>query len=238
MRPIQAVVLCLSVASCKAGASKSNDTDGADTDVVDTDSSSGDTDLTTTCLSSASRDPSDGLDAAELCPGDLVITELHAEPQDCGGNTAMGQYLEVFNASGATVHLASGLQIDVGTHPTADVDSLGDSDVEVGAQFIVRPLQYAAYCHDSPANFLLSAVSIPLEKTAIRLHNGVETMDSVDFTGWSSTPGTALELRIGALPPTADANDSREQWCDAAAAMLPEGSTDHGSPGAPNACAP
>lgn len=250
MQTIRMSMLCVAVAACSSGGSKSGDTDVVDTDValadtdaVDTDPLALDTDVEDTdaaaaCRLSPFRNPANGLDPSELCPGELVITELHVEPQDCGGSLTQGQYLEVFNASGTTVHLGSGLLIDVGAHLAMDVSALGDADVEDGEHFILRPLQFQAYCHEPSANFRLSAIATPLAKSLIRLHNAVDTIDSVDFSGWTTTPGTAIEVRIGALPPTAETNDLRDQWCDAGATMLPAGSTDHGSPGAPNACAP
>ena len=257
--PLSRSAACFVVAlsACTSAAPKATDTDvrhtdvldtdvaGADTDAAgaDTDAAGADTDLSAAdalaaCLSAPGRNPTNGLDGVELCPGDLVITELLVDPQDCAGSAAKGQHLEVFNASGVTVHLAAGLMLDFGAHLSDLQPPLGDADVEPGARFVVRPLQFQAYCHDGPEPFTLWTPAILLEAASLRLHNGVDTIDAVDFTGWTHTPGVALELRPGALPPTADANDLRDAWCDAGTTMLPQGSLDRGSPGAPNACAP
>lgn len=197
------------------------------------------------CLEQVARNPVNGLDADELCLDDIIITEVHLDPQDCAANRAQGQYIEMYNASGAVLHLGSGagsggLLLDVGTQLKRVVTPIGTSvtDVAPGQYFTVHPLQFAAYCHDFNKRFALDSTSVLYSPTVFRVQNGQYEIDAVDFTGWTFSPGVSRQL-MPEIPlfNASTYNDDESLWCNDGPNLLPVGSFDRGTPNARNNCA-
>ncbi len=199
------------------------------------------------CFTALSRNVNNGLDPDELCRGELMITELHLDPKDCGGSPSQGQYLELYNASGYTVHLRSGLLIDLSSGAAEDIEPIGAAvtDVAPGQYFTVQPKQFQAYCHDFAHRFDLATSGKTFTASSIQIQNGQQTeIDRVDFSGWSFQKGIARQLMPEiplVLSPNYDLasfNDDQSLWCVDGPSMNPFGSLDHGTPAAMNDCNP
>lgn len=197
------------------------------------------------CLADPARDASDGLSPEELCPGDLLITEIMVDPRDCA--TERAQYLEIFNTSGATIRL-DGLAVDLtGTaqiYINRPVTLLGSTaEIAPGAYGTIVMKTFFTYCHTFTRNARVEGLL--LQEGALRLHNSTWAIDAVDTTGWSFFPGFAWQLSDAAwLPLPANpalidpaVNDQGSDWC-LGGATIPAAfpATDRGTPGLPNNC--
>ena len=200
---------------------------------------------TAECLSRPSRDPSDGLVASELCPGDLVITELMVEPRGCAPKERC-QYIEVYNASGAEV-FPEGL---LGAWPTQAIVPLEDrvstnpASVQPGeyiALFVKTSGTTPAYQYIPNAWFTGSPPPV-LRHGRTSLRNAQYTIDAVDLSTLSVTNARSFQLRPEVAVNTASDNDDPADWCVADYSLSPvlgfggSPTTDAGTPGVENVC--
>ncbi|MCB9663514.1 MAG: lamin tail domain-containing protein [Alphaproteobacteria bacterium] len=212
------------------------------------------TDIPASCLDNVLRNPADnGLDAAELCEGDLVVTEVMFDPVDCGVSEA--QYLEVYNASGVAVRPV-GLKVVIDDPFTTAVPNDLELELKLKAGSTVNntiaPGAYAAfvlpsdttYCYAFLRNFDLDATAgvDALFPGKLQVTNGTYLVDEVDFSVFSGIPeGRALQLDPEISPEYPANNDNEFAWC-ADGPTLAKGGTlpvaDRGTPGAVNNCTP
>jgi len=167
----------------------------------------------------------------EVCPavaaGDLVITELRPEQ---GGTYA--QWLELYNASGGDVDLEGALidvlSIDGGTHlrllvrapltvPDGGYVALGDATED-------KP--YLGYRFGADFEQEGSAKDLPVAGRITVTACG-ELIDQLDFEALPDEGSYSL----GAVPPTAEANDVDGAWC--ADTTPSTDTTEIGLPGTP-----
>jgi hypothetical protein len=165
----------------------------------------------------------------ELLAGDLVITEVMADPATCDDHEA--EYFEVYNNTGVDIDL-QGVSVWVGGLETRLTTSF---PVAAGAWALAETSGgsgYVASCYVGLRNDLLwNTGPMPDEGTRIELRNELGTIDAVDLTDELAFDGRALQLEPTALDATS--NDDMDNWCLARSAFF--GSRgDLGSPRAAN----
>ncbi|MEZ5965684.1 MAG: lamin tail domain-containing protein [Planctomycetota bacterium] len=159
-------------------------------------------------------------------PGDLVISELHRDPNAVIDSS--GEYVELTNVGGAPVSMR-GLRL-----------STASGVVTFGANLALypgRPLVFAADGDDSRNGGLPIGVTLPNTRPSrfawlgdgtdtVVLRNGASALDSVSYTaGFPGGPGVAAERRDLLAPGTA---------ANFVGAFLTYGNGDRGSPGRRN----
>jgi hypothetical protein len=174
-------------------------------------------------------EPPRDLGLAELVAGDLIITEIMANPEDCADFAA--EYIEVYNRRELPVNI-TGLRVLVGG-TSVDVSSVGDP-IPAGGYGLLRYTTGAPpACYGLVANALyVMAARMPDNGAVIRLSHGGTVFDEVNATNWAQfAPGAAIELDNGRLD--ASLNNDAAMWCRAAQ-VFPSAAIDLGSPGEPN----
>ncbi|HMV65643.1 MAG TPA: hypothetical protein PKA64_02240 [Myxococcota bacterium] len=169
------------------------------------------------------------IQASALVAGDLVITEIMANPEDCSDFAA--EYVEIYNNTGSRVDL-SGLEVMIaGT--TRAVTRVFDP-IEPYAYGTLRYTTGAApACYGFDANAWYSSAKMADTGSNVRVSNARGTIDEVLAAGWSGFgPGAALQL--DPLLVGATTNDDPDAWCPAPDGF-PGSLGDRGSPGAENA---
>jgi hypothetical protein len=165
----------------------------------------------------------------DLVAGDLVITEIMADPQDAACSPeSQGEYIEIFNPGSTPIDLF-GLQIK----DTSAIVTTVEKHVVIAAG------AYALGVAEPATSFCYSGFSSDFEfdmgwnntgdKATLTNAAGV-LIDVVDYQGWTMSPGKALSL--GSAVPTAAGNDAPSAWCPATSAIV--GSADFGTPRAAN----
>jgi hypothetical protein len=161
---------------------------------------------------------------AQLLPGDLVITEVMANPV---GQSAGKEWIEVFNATTSPIQL-EGLHVVSGSGSNATRHEMNS--------FVIEPGQYAVLAGVLP-DFLTdyqdyaygNDLSLPNSGGDLALHCGNEVVDSVTYPAMSA--GVAMGLD-GAIAPNHIANSDPSNWCAAETVYSSDGS--RGTPGARN----
>ncbi|MCB9680006.1 MAG: hypothetical protein H6733_00915 [Alphaproteobacteria bacterium] len=181
------------------------DTDVVDTDVVDTDTDTDqDTDLTTVALS-------------DLGPGDLLITEIMANPNACSDND--GEYFEILVAAQVRVDLG-GLQMS----DRSGTDTLSGSwPVQQGDRLVVALSNTGIVgCYGVNGAIDWSRSLNNSGGDAVTIANASGTIDTVDYGSWTLQAGVSFERD----------DDDPAIWCDADQPIA--ATADLGSPGMPN----
>ncbi|MCB9681249.1 MAG: FG-GAP repeat protein [Alphaproteobacteria bacterium] len=125
---------------------------------------------------------------ATLTPGDLVITEVMADPDACADEG--GEYVEVLFLGTQTSDLA-GLVV---TDSTGNTVTLSSTVVTPGDRIVLARVaaQFLA-CYGFPPD---AAYGYGLDNAgdSITLSYGATTFDSFDFSPYTLTPGTSFEI--------------------------------------------
>jgi hypothetical protein len=182
------------------------------------------------------QDHSDGIQADELCPGDLLLSEVLFDigPTNLCTNEERITFVEVVNATAHRIY-PDGMFIRVGTSSGAIEPKNPAADfIEPGGYGVLTKAFIGALCGTYERDFTWS--SFALRAAPISIEAGVEVIDSVDFTGWFIPIGSSLSVRpeIGLTDPLD--NDFESTWCEAAATPLAGFEDIFASPGAANAC--
>jgi hypothetical protein len=161
--------------------------------------------------------------------GDLVVTELHANPDGTDGE---GEYIELFNATEASFAL-DGLTLATskadGTSPKAH-RFIGIS-IEAGGYFVVG---------NAPAGSMPAHVDYSYGKTLgslrnsdaiVSVHCGAMLIDQVSYE--RTVDGRALELD-GRFAPDHELNDEAANWCATPKGVDAITDGNFGTPGASN----
>jgi len=179
--------------------------------------------LQAACAPAASSDDNDG--CAHLLPGDLVVTEILADPS---GSDTGHEYIEIFNATESEIDLA-GVSLYVAGAREKSL-ALPTATVAAGAYFVLGDARddvvpsYVDYAYGSKLG------ALPNESGRVGLRCRGTIIDEIAYAKTKS--GHARELD-GAAAPDAFRNDEAGAWCDAQT-PIPE-SEDFGTPGEPNA---
>ena len=149
-----------------------------------------------------------------LAPSHLRITEIMVDPDACDDEG--GEYVEILFTGTQRVDLF-GLTLE----DNAGSVSMGSIVVDPGDRILIArtATQYIS-CYGVPPT---GQYGFGLDNTGdlIRITDGASvTFDTVDFSGWTSTPGAAFER-----------DDAANRWCLATDSI---GNGDLGTPGAAN----
>lgn len=169
---------------------------------------------------------------ASLQPGDLVITEVLADP---AGVDTGSEWLEVFNRLGTRVEL-KGL-----TLYTRDTDGSGGKShvvragaVEARARFVLGDVRSGPNPAWVDYSYGTGLGALGNSRGVLGLRCGNTVIDEVTWTR-ASRAGRS-RMFDGALEPDAVANDDESRWCDTPADLL--FSANAGTPGQPNPVCP
>ena len=163
--------------------------------------------------------------AVGLVAGDLVITEVMADPQAV--HDAKGEYLELYNASSATINFAE-TQVEFNSGLSG---TLSSGTVEPGSYFLL--------CRDTNVQNNGGLANCDIEFPGGSLHNDSRTItlqangvniDSITYP--NSVEGKSFELKPGKL--TAANNDNSNNWQVALYPFNGSGQLDWGTPGKVN----
>jgi hypothetical protein len=165
----------------------------------------------------------------ELASGDLVVTEVHANPDGTDGD---GEYIELFNASGGWLAL-DGLSLVAsrsdGTSPRSH--RFSDASIDAGDYFVAgnapresRP-EHVDYSYGSTLGSLRNSDG------AVSIRCGERLIDRVSYG--QTGDGEALELD-GRLIPDDVLNDDPNHWCAASDGVNEAWAGNWGTPGAAN----
>ena len=169
----------------------------------------------------------------DLLAGDLVITEVMANP---AGQDTGQEYFEIYNASSETID-ASGLTlfyslVDGSSEKTHEVEELS---IEPGAYIAMGTADPAALPELIGYGFANELGSLRNGGAVLALRCGDEDIDRVEYASAEGEDGVAWSLD-GAITPDHIANDDPENFC-AATTEFAEGM--FGTPGAANeSCTP
>jgi hypothetical protein len=165
----------------------------------------------------------------DFAAGDLVITEVHANPDGSDGD---GEYVELFNASGGP------LALDGLTLTSSRADGTGSNThrffgISVGAgDYLVAgnaPLDSMPSHLDYSYGDTLGSLRNSEARISIRC--GERLIDQVSYE--STTDGRALELD-GRFAPDHELNDELARWCTTPLGVDEVSPGNFGTPGAMN----
>jgi hypothetical protein len=172
------------------------------------------------------------LGAAELLPGDLVVTEVMQNPLNA--SDANGEWFEVLNASGELVDLDGVVLADAAG---AAVAVSGSFELAPGERFVFGASVDPAVNGGAAIDYDFGAFALGNAADDIQLVADGTVIDAVAWDGGLLFPdpnGASMTLDPGAEDHLS--NDDGARWCEASS---PYGVGDLGTPGAPNDdCAP
>lgn len=165
----------------------------------------------------------------DLVPGDLVITEVHANPDGSDGN---GEYLELFNASGTPLVL-DGLtlvasRLDGGSSKAHRF--IGGS-IDAGDYFVVGNAPTGSMPAHVDYSYGNTLGSLRNSDAVVSVRCGETLIDQVSYE--RTTDGRALELD-GRLAPDHELNDEAGHWCTTPKGVREVSAGNFGTPGASN----
>ena len=175
----------------------------------------------------------DAVNAASVCdalePGDIVVTEIHANPN---GSDGVDEYIELFNPTGALLAL-DGLTLVVSRADGASPKShrFMDASIEAGEYFVVGNARadlmpaYVDYSYGSSLGSLRNSDGV------VSVWCGDTIIDQVGYE--RTVDGRALELD-GRLAPDHELNDEASYWCAAPEGADEVSTGNFGTPGAAN----
>ncbi len=168
---------------------------------------------------------------SDLTTGDLVITEVMADP--LAVNNSDGEWFEIYNATADDVDLDGLVVSSTISTPTSFTVS-GTVSLASGGYVVFGNNADAATNGGVTVDYeyVSSFSNLVNGGDDLTLNNGSIDIDSVSWEcgGFRSAPGAAMALDVSLL--TATDNDIYDSWCDADTDI---GSGDFGTPGAANA---
>lgn len=172
-------------------------------------------------------------------PGDLVITEIMANPKAV--NDAEGEYFEVYNTTARTLHL-NGLVVSDKNGVSFDIIAEPDAPIEVA------PHAYFVFGRNADSS-LNGGIDVDFVWSAFNLVNSADTLvitlpgtpDDVEIARLAYGSGTDFpsvkdgkSMQLGSEHSFADYSDGT-LWCDSTEPINPgDASPDFGTPGAAN----
>jgi hypothetical protein len=168
--------------------------------------------------------------ACQLLPGDLVITEIMADP---GGDENKGEWIEVYNASDRPAALNQlALSVSSGGNPKTHT-VVGAPPLAAHAYFTLgngpTTQSFVGYSYGGAIDLSNSGATITLTCKG-------QMVDTVSYGSLAkaSPPTATRSLSFdGGILPDHLRNDEARLWCDSAG--VPYDGTNYGTPGAANA---
>lgn len=168
-------------------------------------------------------------DCNDRAPGDLVITEVHANP---AGSDGEGEYIEIFNASGAPLEL-EGLTLTVSRSDGGGAKShrFASALIGTGAYFVAGNAPVDSMPAHVDYSYGSGLGSLRNSDAVVSIACGDRLIDRMSYE--RTLDGRALELD-GRFAPDHELNDEADHWC-----ATPEGTGELsggnvGTPGAAN----
>lgn len=167
--------------------------------------------------------------AEDLVAGDVVITELMANPSVAGDEEA--EWFEIYNASNRSINL-KGVVVGDNGEETTTLRSGTVIGVGAYAVFGVGSMEGWAYTDFEPDGwYSYGYVGMSNDGDALHLYNSSGVLDSTaNYETQLGEEGVAWQLNNGSTN-SAD-NDDAANWCDATQSIGDSG--DFGSPREPN----
>ena len=162
-------------------------------------------------------------------PGELVITEVHADPDIVADN--VGEWFEVHSLAGDRLHL-NGLTLgrDLEDEAEDQIAAFECVSLEPGAYGVIARSADTMINGGVPAEAIVWETSLSLTNSDGSLWIGDVSGTVLDAVTWSGAPkGASTQLDPGFFD--VDANDELGNWCDA---EIEYGDGDLGTPGAEN----
>jgi hypothetical protein len=166
---------------------------------------------------------------AGLSPGDVVITEVHANPDGSDGD---GEYIELFNASGAFLALA-GLTVTASRTDGSALKShrLLAGSIGPGGFFVIGNAAQESMPAYVDYSYGQALGSLRNSDGAVSVWCGEMLVDGVLYE--RTVDSRALQLD-GRLVPDHEANDDPSNWCATPQGIDPVDAGNFGTPGQPN----
>ncbi|MGB8329432.1 MAG: lamin tail domain-containing protein [Polyangiales bacterium] len=164
-----------------------------------------------------------------LAPGDLVITEVNANPD---GSDGAGEYIELFNA-GSKVVLLDGLRLNASRSDGTSLEThrFHGASIASGEYLVIG---------NAPVDALPEHIDYSYGSTlgSLRNSDGVISIECagllIDHVSYESTvDGRALEFD-GRLAPDHELNDEAGHWCPTPEGVREVSSGNYGTPGVAN----
>ncbi|MEM9729042.1 MAG: lamin tail domain-containing protein [Myxococcota bacterium] len=175
-------------------------------------------------------EPLDGSPGCTVGQGDLVITEVHANPDGSDGDS---EYLEIHNATDAPIDLIGmTLAASRGDDSGSEEHRFTNAIIGPGDYLVVGNATSAELPQHIDYSYGTSLGALRNSDAALSLWCGMLLVDDVRYA--STRDGQALEFD-GAEEPSAEQNDDPEQWCDAPRDGQASFEGNFGSPGSRNA---
>ncbi len=165
----------------------------------------------------------------DLAPGDLVITEVHANPDGSDGD---GEYIELFNATGASLNL-EGLTLATSRADGASPKShrfVGGS-VDGEGYFVMGNASVGSMPGHVDYSYGGALGSLRNSDAVLSVRCGEVLIDQMRYE--RTVDGRALELD-GRLAPDHELNDDLNNWCATPEGVDEVSAGNFGTPGAPN----
>ncbi len=172
--------------------------------------------------------------AQAVAPGDLVITELMANPATGAGDPAH-EWLEVHNRTGAPIDLAGFGLSDLDGSPVR-VHVIARSVVVPAGGFVVLAHSADATLGFDPA-YLYGATSISLANAGDQLELTDRAGVAIDRVDWSVAgfPAVQSGVSLDTAARDAAANDAPAAWCASEGAAF-NAAGERGTPGTGGSC--
>ncbi|MFM2161847.1 MAG: hypothetical protein RLZZ383_1359, partial [Pseudomonadota bacterium] len=164
------------------------------------------------------------VDASALGDGDLLITEIMVNPNDCADDGA--EYIEVINRKVGVGIDPTGLQVRIGT--TLGTVT-GGAVIPPGRAGALRYSTAGATCHGYPSRGTYTVAAMPNQGTAIEILSSGVRVDRVDATGWAWRVGVSFQLDPLMFNFSTIFNDSSVVWCESKTVIF-GGVADLGTP--------
>jgi hypothetical protein len=164
-----------------------------------------------------------------IAPGDLVITEVHANPDGSDGD---GEYIELFNATGSLLNL-HGLTLATSRADGASPKShrfIGGS-VDGGGYIVLGNAPVESMPAHVDYSYGGALGSLRNSDAVLSVHCGEMLIDQVRYE--RTVDGRALELD-GRLAPDHELNDDANNWCATPEGVDEVSDGNLGTPGASN----
>lgn len=186
--------------------------------------------FTALALCGCARGPVAGeTECEEVSPGDIVITEVHANPDGSDGDS---EYIELFNPRAAAVELEGWTLVSSRADGTgASEHRFGKREVGSDEYIVLGAAPHESLPEHIDYSYGDTLGSLRNSNAALSIRCGEMVIDDVAYA--SSRDGRALELD-GSLTPDAESNDNAMHWCFAPETATEVSPGNFGTPGTAN----